>query len=68
MGISSNAVSLARNQKSNPGHWKQFRSMIFLLRRQQLLLAVSLWAQQERGRKALFLSIVHVAYTKPLLS
>lgn len=67
-GISSNAVCLARNQKSNPGHWKQFRSMIFLLRRQQLLLAVSLRAQQERGRKALFLSIVCVAYTKPLLS
>lgn len=67
-GISSNAVRLARNQKSSPGHWKQFRCMIFLLRRQQLLPAVSLRAQQERGRKALFLSIVHVAYTKPLLS
>ena len=67
-GISSNAGSLVRNQKSNPGRWKQFRSMIFLLRRQQLLLAISLRAQQERGRKALFLNIVHVACTKPLLS
>lgn len=66
--ISSNAVSLVRNEKSNPGRWKQFRSMIFLLRRQQLLLAISLRAQQERGRKSLFLNIVHVACTKPLLS
>lgn len=66
--ISSNAESLVRNQKSNPGRWKQFRSMIFLLRRQQLLLAISLQAQQECGRKALFLNIVHVACTKPLLS
>lgn len=67
-GISPNAASLVRNQKSNPGCWKQFRSMIFLLRRQQLLLAISLRAQRERGRKALFLSIVHVACIKPLLS
>ena len=32
-GISSNAASLVRNQKSNAGRWKPFRSTVFLSRR-----------------------------------
>lgn len=66
-GISSKTASLARNQKSNPGRWKRFRNAIFLLRRRLLLLAISLQAQQEHGRKALILNIAHVAPTEPLL-